>query len=95
MAVTRKVAGDPNARPLIASEGVTLPEAIESHTLNVAYVNGMAKFTGSLEAGKNADLVVLDKDIFKLPVNEISKAKVLVTIFQGKPVYGDLATLKP
>ncbi|HSX55790.1 MAG TPA: amidohydrolase [Sphingomonas sp.] len=94
VAITRRVAGDPNAKPLIAAEGVTLAEAIESHTLNVATVNGMDKFTGSIETGKNADLVVLDKDIFKLPVTEISKAKVLVTVFQGKPVYGDLETLK-
>lgn len=94
VAVTRQVAGDPKAKPLVASEGVTLAEAVESHTLNVAVVNGMAKFTGSLEKGKNADLVVLDKDIFKLPVHEIGKAKVLVTVFQGKAVYGDLGTLK-
>ncbi|HTH26858.1 MAG TPA: amidohydrolase family protein, partial [Sphingobium sp.] len=95
VAITRRTAGDPNARPLLADEGVSLAEAIESHTLNVAHVNGMAKFTGSLEEGKNADLVVLDKDIFKLPVYEISKAKVLVTLFRGKPVYGDLEALKP
>lgn len=95
VAITRKVAGDPTAKPLVASEGVTLAEAIESHTLNVATVNGMAKFTGSLEKGKNADLVVLDQDIFKLPVYEISKAKVLMTMFQGKPVYGDLGALEP
>lgn len=94
VAVTRRAAGDPNARPLLADEGVSLAEAIESHTLNVATVNGMAKFTGSIETGKNADLVVLDKDIFKVPLHEISKAKVLVTLFQGKPVYGDLGTLK-
>lgn len=94
VAVTRKAAGDPKAKPLVASEGVTLAEAIESHTLNVAVVNGMAQFTGSLETGKNADLVVLDQDIFKLPVHQISKAKVLVTLFQGKAVYGDLGTLK-
>ncbi|WP_343521608.1 amidohydrolase [Sphingomonas sp.] len=94
VAVTRRTAGDPNAKPLVASEGVTLAEAVESHTLNVAMVNGMASFTGSLEAGKNADLVVLDRDIFTLPVHEISKAKVLVTVFQGKAVYGDLETLE-
>jgi predicted amidohydrolase YtcJ len=94
VAITRKAAGNPDAKPLVASEGVSLAEAIESHTLNVAAVNGMATFTGSIQTGKNADLVVLDKDIFKLPVQEISKAKVLVTIFQGKPVYGDLGALK-
>lgn len=89
VAMTRRTAGDPNAKPLLPEEGVSLKDAIASHTINVAYVNGFADVTGSIKAGKSADLVVLDKDIFKLPVYEISKAKVLVTLFEGKPVFGD------
>lgn len=95
VAMTRRTAGDPNAKPLVASEGVSLAEAIESHTLNVAYVNGFDKVTGSIVTGKSADLVVLDKDLFKLPVHEIGKAKVLVTLFRGEAVYGELGALKP
>lgn len=93
VAMRRATPGDPNAKPLLAKEGVSLETAIESYTLNVAYVNGMDKFTGSIVAGKNADLVVLDKDLFKLPAHEIAKTKVLVTLFQGKAVYGDLGKL--
>ena len=52
VAMTRRTAGDPAARPLIASEGVSLAEAIESHTINVAYVNGMDRFTGSIVSGQ-------------------------------------------
>jgi predicted amidohydrolase YtcJ len=89
VAMTRRTAGEPNARPLLPDEGVSLTEAIASHTINVAYVNGFDDVTGSIRAGKSADLVVLDKDIFKLPVYEISKAKVLLTLFEGKPVFGD------
>lgn len=95
VAITRRTAGDPNAKPLLADEGVTLEEAIESHTINVAYVNGMAEFTGSIVPGKNADLVVIDKNLFELSPYEISKAKVLVTLFRGEAVYGDLAKLTP
>lgn len=95
IAMTRRAAGDPKARPLIASEGVTLAEAIESHTINVAYVNGLDKVTGSVTPGKSADLIVLDRNIFEVPAYEISKAKVLVTLFRGEPVYGELGTLKP
>lgn len=91
VAMTRRTAGDPNAKPLLPDEGVSLKDAIASHTINVAYVNGFADVTGSIRAGKSADLVVLDKDIFKLPVYEISKARVLVTLFEGKPVFGDWA----
>lgn len=89
VAMTRRTAGDPNARPLLPDEGVSLKDAIASHTINVAYVNGFDDLTGSIKTGKSADLVVLDKDIFKLPVYEISKTKVLVTVFEGKPVFGD------
>ena len=73
----------------VPAEGIGIEEAIASHTINVAYVNGFDAVTGSIRAGKSADLVVLDKDIFKLPTHEISKAKVLVTIFKGRPVFGD------
>ncbi|MEG3179323.1 amidohydrolase [Sphingomonas sp. LT1P40] len=95
VAMTRRTAGDAKARPLLKKEGVTLAEAIESHTLNVAIVNGMDKFTGSIVAGKNADLVVIDRDLFKISPYEISKAKVLATVFQGKVVYGDLGEVTP
>lgn len=88
VAMTRRTAGDPNARPLLPNEGVSIEEAIASHTINVAYVNGFDRITGSVAKGKSADLVVLDKDIFKLPVYEISKSKVLVTVYEGKPVFG-------
>src|SRR3546814_2501546 len=40
VAITRRTAGDPNARPLLPDEGVSLKEAIASHTINVAIVNG-------------------------------------------------------
>jgi predicted amidohydrolase YtcJ len=42
--------------------------------------------TGTLEKGKFADLVVLDKNIFDLPFNQTANAGVLVTIFNGKAV---------
>ncbi len=89
VAMTRRTAGDPNAKPLLPAEGIGIEEAIASHTINVAYVNGFDAVTGSIKAGKSADLVVLDKDIFKLPAHEVSKAKVLVTVFKGRPVFGN------
>lgn len=95
VAITRRTAGDPAARPLLADEGVSLETAIESHTLNAALVNGLDTVTGSIVTGKSADLVVLDKDLFKLPAHEIGKAKVLVTLFRGEAVYGELGALKP
>ena len=43
--------------------------------------------TGSIEEGKFVDFVIIDKNIFEIPENEISGAKVLLTYFQGNKVY--------
>ncbi|MSQ91611.1 MAG: amidohydrolase [Gammaproteobacteria bacterium] len=92
-AVTRMGAlGDTNV-PFIPEERINLPEAIAAFTINAAYVNRLEKQTGSVEVGKLADLVVLDRNLFAIPATEISDAKVLVTLFEGKPVHGDLGAL--
>lgn len=95
VAMTRRTPGKPDAKPLLEKEGISLADAIESYTINVAKVNGMEKFTGSVTLGKNADLVVLDRNLFDISRYDIAKTKVLVTMFQGKPVYGDLTALTP
>ncbi|MEE4452169.1 amidohydrolase [Novosphingobium resinovorum] len=89
VALTRTAPED-KREPLIASEGVTLAQAVKSYTLDVAYVNHLDQETGSIVPGKSADLVVLDKDIFKLEPRRIHEAKVLATVFKGKAVYGSL-----
>jgi predicted amidohydrolase YtcJ len=89
VALTR-VAPEGKLAPLIAGEAVTLPQAVKSYTLEVAYVNHLDQETGSIAPGKSADLVVLDKDIFKLDTRRIHEAKVLTTLFKGKPVFGTL-----
>ena len=60
-----------------------------AYTINSAYLNFMERDTGSIEAGKLADLVVLDRNLFAIPVSEISEANVLLTLIDGEPVYGD------
>ena len=68
-------------------------ETLEALKETVARVNGNADRAGSLSVGKDADLVVVDKNIFSLPVDEIATAKVLLTLLAGKPVYGSLDKL--
>ena len=71
------------------AERVTLDQMIASFTINGAYANFLEGTTGSIEVGKMADLIILDKNLFNIPVTEISKSKVLLTLFEGKEVFKD------
>lgn len=73
--------------PLWIEEAATVQEMIDSFTINAAYSCFLEKETGSLSIGKNADMVILDKNILTVPVHEISKIKVLRTILKGTIVY--------
>ena len=72
------------------NETVDLATALAAFTINSAYVNGIEDISGSISVGKLADLVVLDRNLFAIPAKEISETKVLLTLFGGKPVHGDL-----
>jgi len=74
-------------KALNPSEAVTLEEMIASYTINGAYANFLEKASGSLEIGKKADFIVLDKNLFDIPVEEIHTVQVLLTFFEGKEVY--------
>ena len=74
---------------LCPEECMSLDEMIESFTINGAYANFLEQETGSLEVGKAADLVVLDRNLFEIPASEINNANVLLTLFEGKEVYRD------
>jgi len=81
------VEGEKKEEPLNISEKLTLDDIVHAYTTGGAYVNHSESDTGSLEAGKSADLVMFDKDIFKLPPGKIASAKVVFTMIDGKIVY--------
>ncbi|MGV4858270.1 amidohydrolase family protein, partial [Acetobacter senegalensis] len=56
-------------------------------TMNSAYELRQDSVTGSVEQGKIADLIILDRNITTVPVNEIGKTTVLMTMVGGKVVY--------
>jgi predicted amidohydrolase YtcJ len=56
-------------------------------TLNAAYTLRQEALTGSLEVGKLADMIVLDRNFFTIPAEDIANIKVLQTIVGGKIVY--------
>lgn len=66
---------------------VSLKDAVRSYTYMGAYQNFMEDITGSIEVGKSADIVILDKNIDAVPVTEIHKILPVRTIFKGETVY--------
>lgn len=68
-------------------EQASLPQMIASYTINGAYLIFGERDVGSIEVGKRANFVVLDKNIFTVPVTSISDARVMATYFEGKEVY--------
>ncbi|MCA6998367.1 amidohydrolase [Dickeya solani] len=72
---------------LAPDEAVDLAEAIRIYTINSAKAMGLEKDTGSIELGKSADLIVLDRNLFKVPIKHVHETKVLKTYYQGKLVH--------
>jgi hypothetical protein len=88
-AITRTDAEADDA-PFMPHETIDLATALAAFTINAAYVNGIDDVSGSIGVGKLADLIVLDRNLFAIPAKEISETKVLLTLFGGKAVHGDL-----
>lgn len=71
-------------------EAVDLETAIKIFTINGAIANKDGDSSGSLVSGKNADFIVLDRNIFEVPIEEVGETEVLLTVVSGKHVYGEL-----
>ncbi len=74
----------------LPEECVSLKEALQAHTIHVAYQAHLEKVTGSIEVGKSAELVVLDSNIETTPADHIQDIKVLETLFKGKTVFKNI-----
>jgi predicted amidohydrolase YtcJ len=96
MGITREETGktDP-ALVLWPEEKATLEQMIRSFTINGAYANFLESETGSIETGKWADLIVLDKNLFEIPAAEISTGKVVLTLFEGETIFSAEAGKRP
>jgi len=83
--------GDDRAErePFLPEERIDLAAAIAAFTIGAAYVNHLDDRTGSIEVGKDADLVVLDRNPFDEPPHEIWRARVLLTLVAGQRVFAD------
>ncbi|HPE32415.1 MAG TPA: amidohydrolase [Parvularculaceae bacterium] len=85
--VTRKdpLAQTPGA--LWPEQAISLEETLKIFTMGGATAMNIADVTGSIEAGKSADMIVLDRNPFEIPADDISDVVVLDTIYKGKTVH--------
>ncbi len=70
-----------------ADQVATLMQMIEAYTINGAYQMGMEDKIGSLEVGKLADMAILEKDLFSIPLKDIAETNVTMTVIGGKIVF--------
>ncbi|MET7542734.1 amidohydrolase family protein [Streptomyces sp. NPDC005507] len=81
----------PDAAPgtpvFLPQQRIGLDAALTAYTAGSAYVNHLDDVTGSITAGRLADLVVLDRDPFAAPTEEIGATRVLETFVGGERVY--------
>ena len=89
VAVTRVSPEHRDQPPFLAAESLTLTEALAAFTSGSAYVNHLDDVTGTLEAGKLADLVVLDRDLTGPDAGLPGDAHVLLTLSEGQVVFED------
>lgn len=68
-------------------QAITLEEAIEIYTMHGARAMKMEDRIGSLEVGKLADFIVLERNIFEIPIDEVADTQIRQTYFEGKLVY--------
>lgn len=90
VALTRENGVNPNpvyAGRLGDDPGLDLPTALRAFTINAAYTLDMDKEVGSIEPGKLADLIVIDRDLFKIDPRTISDTAVLLTMVGGQEVF--------
>lgn len=86
--VTRQLIGRRDAPVLApADQRLTVEEAVHANTLGAAYQLGLDDRVGSLEVGKLADLIVLDRDIFEADPHDIHAATVTMTMVDGRVVH--------
>ena len=85
-AITRQNPGG-SARTFGAGQAITLEQAIRMFTINAATRLGLDKDLGTIEAGKRADFIVIDKNPFRIPATDIHTIKVQKTYIDGEVVF--------
>lgn len=89
IATTRRELNKPEQPPLApVDERISLEEALRAATMGPAYQLGLDQKVGSIEVGKLADLVVLEKNLFEVAPHDIHKTRVVMTLMNGEVRHG-------
>ncbi|AQA06632.1 twin-arginine translocation pathway signal protein [Mycobacterium sp. MS1601] len=83
--VTRQLIEDPNA-PVLSpvDQRLTVEQAVHANTLGAAYQIRLDDRVGSVEVGKRADLIVLERNIFEIDPHDIHAANIQMTVMNGR-----------
>ncbi|MGC2781484.1 MAG: amidohydrolase [Bradyrhizobium sp.] len=85
IATTRRELGKPHGPQLPpANEAIPLEAALKAATMGPAWQLGLEREIGSIEVGKLADLVVLEKNLFDVAPHQIHNTKVVMTVMNGR-----------
>ena len=86
-AVTRQTLDDENPDGWVPEQKVTVEDALTTYTQSAAYASFEEDIKGTLEAGKLADYVIIDRDLTEIDPAEIRFARIMKTVVGGKTVY--------
>jgi len=86
-AVTRRTLDGENPGGWSPEQRITVEQALAAYTRNAAYASFEEDLKGALEVGKLADLVVIDRDLTRIPPEEIAEARVRATIVGGRMLH--------
>jgi predicted amidohydrolase YtcJ len=89
VAITRRDVAAGEGPAWLPEERVDLPQILAAYTINGAYAARAERETGSIAPGRLADLIVLDRNLFTTPVADLHRARVQLTLLEGKPVWRD------
>jgi predicted amidohydrolase YtcJ len=89
VAITRRGLEDSTGAVWLPDERVDLAAMLRAYTLGGAIASDHDSLTGTITEGKAADLIVLSDDLFTLPAHRIAKARVLLTLLNGREVFRD------